>query len=810
MKTAAASTGPLLKVITTCREDKDKPPDIERLKGLLGVAAGCPEKVASSLPFFTDDITAGTENELMAVVTGNNQQVDLPLTIRESRFYNNYKKSVNTGDAPRRGIADIDEFIEENTSLTWENSWVRFSAHRLGKYARLVFERDLMADKRFPVSPLRKDAHKFKMTQNGEELIRIPVSYLLKLALAEITDYPGLNKVSRDTGRQLMVHFLSDNTSPETFSFFPVPFAGSYKNGMGIAKETSSRFLLCQLLVMYANQRFGLLSRGQKATICFAPHPPLRQRKLNGIISDEFYRELFMSPCLSGWDCGEEKHRYMALCHRVLSRSHLNAIIKLKNAGIITNNLVVLPNMSNISLANNGTHITLGSRKLTEFLKHENSEFGTSIEKYMGDLVIKITEHFLPLFVGTYSAAPYRLDFSDFHPEQVLGFLPHELTTTHLKMIWRRWKKKAKNSVFRHPLTPFGPEWLDSIISKMLCLRGDFIQDFRLIDYLVCLMSSSESPAFNGEPGNDMRLKEDLYSMGVFHPKMPLYLLYRQREYSVMGFSGFEGRHYSLFESIPKDMAPAADLQGLITALAYHYILSGEVSHEDIPDSPFIESERRQIFFGAAIGIPTFFVRKDTANRFLMKIIKKTKKTRMSHRYAGYIRVYNSEYKKVLFSILNEDGKALIETMGLASTIEDLEKRLDDPGIHSVSSKLTRGILESAGEKSPMKMQADEFLASAENYYLYDLRKKQLQEALDMFRDDIIRLDSWETWRQGYYNKPLLDILGGRNASDFMSNVREEILNERASENVLEKLIHLMLLCIHKDMQDAKKIQENQ
>jgi hypothetical protein len=32
-------------------------------------------------------------------------------------------------------------------------------------------------------------------------------------------------------------------------------------------------------------------------------------------------------------------------------------------------------------------------------------------------LAIKIVEHFLPLFVGAYSAAPYRLDFADFHPE---------------------------------------------------------------------------------------------------------------------------------------------------------------------------------------------------------------------------------------------------------------------------------------------------------------------------------------------------------------------------------------------------------
>ena len=64
-------------------------------------------------------------------------------------------------------------------------------------------------------------------------------------------------------------------------------------------------------------------------------------------------------------------------------------------------------------------------------------------EKYLGDLVTKFVEHFLPMFVGTYSAAPYRLAFGDFHPEKALSFLPFELDYTHLRMIWRRWRKKA-------------------------------------------------------------------------------------------------------------------------------------------------------------------------------------------------------------------------------------------------------------------------------------------------------------------------------------------------------------------------------
>ena len=213
--------------------------------------------------------------------------------------------------------------------------------------------------------------------------------------------------------------------------------------------------------------------------------------------------------------------------------------------------------------------------------------------------------------------------FSDFHPEKALGFLPHELDFTHLRMIWRRWKKKADLSIFGQPLTPFGPHALDSLVSSVFRLKGDFVPDYRLIDYLVCLLSTEHSPGLNGQTGNSDRLRRDLADMGVFDEQMSVYLLYKQREYAKMGFSGFEGRYYSIFENFGDDMGRAADLQTLITSLAYKYMALG-TTHAHIPDTPSVESERRQIFFGAAIGIPTFYVSRNSSNAFLDKILKKT------------------------------------------------------------------------------------------------------------------------------------------------------------------------------------------
>jgi hypothetical protein len=572
--------------------------------------------------------------------------------------------------------------------------------------------------------------------------------------------------------------------------------------GRALAKETSKRFLLTQLLIMYANDSFGLRERGQEARVYFSPHPHMRQKQLNDCISDAFYRELFMSPCLSGWDRGEEKHRYMSLCHQVLSRSQMNAVSKLREAGIITRNLVVLPNISNISLANNGTHISLGSLKLSRRLADPQSGFTEAHEKYAGDLVIKMVEHFLPLFVGAYSATPYRLDFTDFHPEKALSFLPHELDFTHLRMIWRRWKKKAKFKAFGQPITPFGIDLLDRAISAIFRLKGDFVPDFRLIDYFVALMSTDRSPALDGTIGSGQRLKKDLAELGVFDTKMALYLLYRLRKQSIMGYSGFEGRYYSLFHSLEEDMGPATDLQTLLNALAFKYIAEGKLTHAHIPDEPFIESERRQIFFGTAIGVPTFYVRKDTGNLFLRRIVERTNKVRSSRRYPGYLRVYNLEYRKALARILKKDASDIIEMLHMEGAIKDLIMRLEYPEEHSAFGKLTGEVLRDMNGRAPMKHQAKDFNRGAERCYRGALRKSHMREAFRFLEEDVRNLHALSNGSSGY-RESLLFVFRDRSSMEFLQGVQEDVLEERASLDALRQLINLVLVTIHHDTRAA-------
>jgi hypothetical protein len=219
---------------------------------------------------------------------------------------------------------------------------------------------------------------------------------------------------------------------------------------------------------------------------------------------------------------------------------------------------------------------------------------------------------------------------------------------------------------------------------------------------------------------------------------MSIYLPYRLRQFAVMGYSGFEARHFSLFSGLGTDLARAADLQMLLYAMAYSYIARGLASHEDIPGEPFVESERRQIFFGAAGNIPTFFVRKGSRNRFLARIVGRTKGVRPSRRYPGYLRVRNREYCQALLALIREDGADLIEMLDLHETIDDLGLRLAKPETYSACGRLVRGILgDHRSGRTPMDLSAAEFNSEAERYYRQDLRLAHLSEAWQEAAKDI-------------------------------------------------------------------------
>jgi len=109
----------------------DGPPSLQKIMETLGIPSGSTRDVSSLLPFSLGDVTAGTETELQAAVVGKRCDVDLPLTIEQSNYYQNI--------------------------------------------VRRALQRDLLTDKSDRAGGQRSDVHKFFWRQDGEESLRIPV-----------------------------------------------------------------------------------------------------------------------------------------------------------------------------------------------------------------------------------------------------------------------------------------------------------------------------------------------------------------------------------------------------------------------------------------------------------------------------------------------------------------------------------------------------------------------------------------------------------------------------------------------------------
>jgi hypothetical protein len=219
-----------------------------------------------------------------------------------------------------------------------------------------------------------------------------------------------------------------------------------------------------------------------------------------------------------------------------------------------------------------------------------------------------------------------------------------------------------------------------------------------------------------------------------------------------------------------------------------------------------VESERRQIFFGRAIGIPTFFVRCDTPNHCLRGILKRCRRIRASRRYFGYSRVYHDEYCRALLEILREDAQDLIEALQLDETIRDLERRLADPGKHSAWGKLTRSILKEIGAASAIAVNAKDFNLLAEDYYRGSLRKRYLEEGLKVLEEDLRKLDSQWAGDHRELRDALRCVLRERHPVSFLQSTKDDVLEETIAVDELTLLIGLVLISIHGDLQQAARV----
>ena len=707
-----------------------------------GIAAG------GIVPFTANDLTAGTETELATAVSGGANTSDLAQALQCSPH------AASLTGAAR---AALETWLDTNTDSVWEHSWLRVTHRRLHPRTRAQLERDLAG---------RGDRSEFEV---DADTLRLPASYVLRLALVDALAGLDLPAALAPVVARLPECLVNDNTAPELLSTHIVGGRGPGGLGAAVARENAQRFLLVQLLAAYANQRFGLEDSGQRLNVYGAPNPPPRLRQLSRLLPADFYRELFMNPCLSGFADGAAKRDYMRLCHSTLSRSRQHAHARLVGAGI-GGAKVVERLVCDTSLLNNGVHLSLGSNHLSAAFAATG---GAAAEKYLGDLAAKLVEHFLPLFAGLYSAAPARLTASELRGGRALGFLPNELSAPFLRLTWQSWRRKA---------------------GLLAALKGDFVPDARLLDYFAALPSLPGHAALDGRPGNGERLKAALAAHGLYSRDMTVYTPYRLRERARMGFSGFEGRHHSLFPSFADDLAPAASLQALVTALAYRYVASGAFTHADIPDDPDTESERRQLLFAAAAGLPVAYVRRATRNRFLLQVLARTRRTRPSKRHPQYFKVWLDDYRQALAELLAADGTPLLDAEATAM-LADLRARLAQPLERSSAGVLTRAVLAELGAKNPLDVDATTFNAAAEHYYRDGLRHRQLAEGIEAFTQ--LLGDTARRARSGAgaaLGDGLRQLSGERGPQQFVALTARSVARETAGPGTLRAWIGLVLL----------------
>ncbi|MDD9303383.1 MAG: hypothetical protein HUK40_14000 [Desulfobacter sp.] len=87
--------------------------DFDQIMARMGIDTKSQDRFIRSLPFFGNDATAGTENELQTIVSGRRKDVDLPRIIEESNYYMNLVKQARAGDTSEKRVMALERFLKE-------------------------------------------------------------------------------------------------------------------------------------------------------------------------------------------------------------------------------------------------------------------------------------------------------------------------------------------------------------------------------------------------------------------------------------------------------------------------------------------------------------------------------------------------------------------------------------------------------------------------------------------------------------------------------------------------------------------------
>ncbi len=194
--------------------------------------------------------------------------------------------------------------------------------------------------------------------------------------------------------------------------------------------------------------------------------------------------------------------------------------------------------------------------------------------------------------------------------------------------------------------------------------------------------------------------------------------------------------------------------------------------------------------------MPTVFLRADTKNKLLRRIITQVERQRPSRRYKDYLRVEVAAYQLACLELLRQE--CVPEgNEGATDIFDSLEAMLRGTK-PTAAAQLTGAILDKHGRGSdPMRVKAGDFNRAAETYYRTDLCRLHMNNGLETLIDDGRKLDACADADIGALKERLT---GSASASLFIRETGSRLLAGEATGREIHILILLTLLVIHREL----------
>jgi hypothetical protein len=167
-----------------------------------------------------------------------------------------------------------------------------------------------------------------------------------------------------------------------------------------------------------------------------------------------------------------------------------------------------------------------------------------------------------------------------------------------------------------------------------------------------------------------------------------------------------------------------------------------------------------------------------------------------------------SDYNLALLELLRDEAADLVEAFGLAETLDELARRLQQPEAAGAAGRLSRGILQSLGARKALRVPATDFNAAAEDYYRGSLRRQHLEEARAWLEADLRDLERRALRDGGPLREELRSILGEGDLQGFFDRVQGEGFPQDLSGAPLQQLIDLLLLSVLDDTRQADNLMQ--